>query len=197
MSAERFFRPFFDRVGAPPAMRRFVLEELSSPARAWHGLLHHALMLRALGKGDHAPGDMRRLILATLFHDIVYDARRADNEERSVEVAAAWLDPDDAAAVGPLILATKRHDLHADPPTRALLMADLNVLWTSSAALYGFYARGIRAEYAHVPDETYRVGRAAVLGALRDQLRAELDSARGSALDRNLDRELASLRAGT
>ena len=193
MKGERFFRPFFDAVDAPAPMRTFVLAELGSPTRHWHGLVHHALMLRAATRAEHDAVATRRLVLATLFHDIVYDATRGDNEEASAVTARAWLAGEEADAVAALILATKRHQLDTDPVTRTLLMADLAVLWTSSERLYAFYATGIRAEYAHVPDAAYRTGRAAVLRTLREQIAPELDVGQAACLTRNLDGEIGRL----
>lgn len=196
MRGGRFFRPFFERVGASDPLRRFVLTELGSRRRHWHGLLHHALMLRAIGRAGHDAVATRHLIWSALFHEIVYDAKRSDNEEASAMVARSWLHGAEADAVAALILATKRHDLATDPVTRTFLEADLAILWTSSERLYAFYADGIRAEYAHVPDTAYRAGRAAVLGKLRDQLMLSLDPTRATRLARNLDGEIARLAAG-
>ena len=196
MSAERFFAPFFDRVGAAPALRAFILTELASPTRHWHGLLHHALMLRAVVRADVEAADSKRLIRAVLFHDIVYDATRADNEEASAAVARQWLD-DDAGLVATMILATKRHDLTvADAVTRLLLEADLAILWTPSATLYDFYARGIRREYVHVADAAYRIGRAKVLDELEQTLRGSIDLPRRIRLTANLSRERQQLATG-
>ena len=187
MPGERFFAPFFAAVDAPPDLRRFILSELRAPSRHWHGLLHHALMLRQLARTPLAPNDRRRLIRAVLFHDIVYDATRSDNEEASAAVARAWVPAPEADAVTALILATKAHDLAAaDPLTRLLLEADLSVLWTPSASRYAFYARGIRAEYAHVPNAAYRAGRAAVLTKLEAAIRPAVDAERAAQLRRNL-----------
>ena len=193
MKGERFFRPFFDRVTAPDAMRATVLTELGAPSRHWHGLVHHALMLRAVTRAGHEEDATRRLVLATLFHDIIYDATRSDNEEASAAVAREWLAGKEADAVAALILATKRHDLDTDPVTRTLLMADLAVLWTPSARLYAFYADGIRAEYAHVPDAAYRAGRTAVLHRLMHDLAPRLAPGQAAALHRHLGGEIATL----
>lgn len=196
MREHRVFARSFDLVDAPVAMRAMILEELGSPARHWHGLVHHALMLRSLNRARFDQRVTRRLVLATLFHDIVYDARRSDNEEASANVAREWLVGEEADAVVALILATKRHHLATDPATRALLEADLAVLWTPSTRLYRFYADGIRAEYAHVPDPAYRAGRSEVLDRLQDQLTLHLDAARAGQLARNLETERARLAAG-
>ena len=71
MKEPAIFRRAFDAVATPPALRRFVLDELGSPARHWHGLPHHALMLRAIVRTGHDATNRRRLILTILFHDIV------------------------------------------------------------------------------------------------------------------------------
>jgi predicted metal-dependent HD superfamily phosphohydrolase len=176
-------------------MRAVVLGELSSPARHWHGLVHHALMLRAIAKADVTGAERRRLIQAVLFHDIVYDPRRSDNEEASAAVAERWMPRGDRAAVVALILATKYHRLDTDPVTRALLEADLGVLWTPSERLYVFYADGIRAEYAHVPDAAYRAGRSAVMTRLRDAVTPMLEDGRAARMRANIDRELRTLAA--
>lgn len=193
---DRFFAPHFDRVDAPPALREMVLEDLGSPARRWHGLLHHALMLRDIARAGIESEDRRRLILAVLFHDIVYDATRPDNEEASVEVMRRWVPRDEGDAVAALILATKHHDLDTDPLTRRFLEADLSVLWTPSARLYAFYAAGIRAEYGHVATQGYRDGRAAVLIGLRDGVSSRLNDRRRVTLGRNIEWELGALRDG-
>lgn len=193
---DRFFAPHFDRVEAPPALRVMIVDELGRPERRWHGVLHHALMFRNVARTGLGDQDRRRLTWAVLFHDIVYDATRSDNEEASVEVMRRWVSGKGAGAVAALILATKRHDLDTDPLTRRFLEADLGVLWTSSAQLYGFYADGIRAEYGHVADRDYRNGRAAVLTGLHDRVNPRLDDRRSAALGTNIDWELNGLREG-
>lgn len=198
MRGEGPFRRFFEEVDAPADLRGFVLGELSAPGRHWHGLLHHALMLRAIHRAGHRPAERRHLILAVLFHDIVYDAIRSDNEEASAAVARRWLVGAEADVVAALILATKAHDLAgADPVTRTLLEADLAILWTPSQPLYAFYADGIHREYAHVPDAAYRTGRAAVLTRLEAQLRPALDEARAQRLAFNLGGERTRLASDT
>lgn len=191
------FRRAFDTVHAPPALSAFILTELASSRRHWHGLLHHALMLRMVGRARVDPSDRRKLILAVLFHDIVYDATRTDNEAASALVAGRWLHGDEAEDIAALILATRHHDLAAaDPVTRVLLDADLAILWTPNEALYAFYAVGIRQEYAHVGDAAYRAGRRAVLDRLEQQLRPAIDPTEADRLALNLLRERADLASG-
>lgn len=107
------------------------------------------------------------LALAVWGHDLVYDPRRHDNEERSAEQFDAWLATQGAEVelrqnVRSLILATR----HSSPPlTReeALLVdADLSILGAPEQEFQA-YEEGIRREYAHVPALLYRVGRRKVL----------------------------------
>lgn len=187
---------WFAAVEAPAAVAAEVTVTLTGRDRHWHGLTHHVLMLEAVAAAAPDADARRRLIWATLLHDLVYDATASDNEERSAAHARALVPPPDRERVAAMILATKRHDLTAaDAETRILLTADLSVLW-SAPDLYAFYARDIRAEYAHVPADAYRAGRAAVLGHLEAALSDALDLPGRTALSRNLDWERDQLATG-
>ena len=72
------------------------------------------------------------------------------------------------ARVQALVLATADHQPGDDPDAALLSDADLSVLG-SDPRRYGAYRRAIRQEYAHLPDATYRLGRAAVLRAVLDR----------------------------
>lgn len=107
------------------------------------------------------------LTLAVWGHDLIYDARAVDNEERSASAFDHWLAAQGGSAelrqeVRALILATK----HSAPPVgraEALLVdADLAILG-ASAAEFVAYDAAIRQEYAHVPALLYRPGRKKVL----------------------------------
>ena len=192
--ARRFFAPFFDSVDAPAALRELILAALTEPSRHWHGPLHHALMLRAVMQTRPHRSERRLLILATLFHDIVYDAHRDDNEAASAALAREWLSGVEADTVAAMIMATRGHDLaDVDPVTRTLLLADLGILWTPNAALYRFYADGIRAEYRDVPIEAYRAGRSKVLRVIADALAPHLPLPDAAQLDRNVGGEIERL----
>ena len=142
----------------------FALPHYEEAGRAYHNSEHVRTMLAALeSRGVLTPA----LALAVWGHDLIYDARAGDNEERSAEVFDGWLVSQHAPAdlrkeIHALILATK----HAAPPaTRAealLVDADLAILG-ASAADFAAYDAAIRQEYAHVPGLLYRVGRKKVL----------------------------------
>ena len=134
--------------------------------------------------------------LAAWFHDAVYDGRD-DDEERSAQWAERALPAPYADEVARLVRMTAEHRPDADDVAGAALSdADLGIL-AAPRQRYDAYVAGVRADFAHVGDDDFRAGRAAVLRDLvgRGQLFStsharELweDAARG-----NLERELAAL----
>ncbi|MGW0436801.1 HD domain-containing protein [Micromonospora sp. NPDC003197] len=190
------------------AAGRELLDRWGEPQRHYHTVEHLAAVLAVVdqhAEQAHRPDLVR---LAAWFHDAVYDPRSPGdaNERTSAALATTILTdlgvPADATAeVARLVQLTAGH--HADPADRngALLCdADLAVLAQPSAE-YDRYAAAVRREYAHVPDDLFRVGRAAVLRQLLDlpmlyRLPALADRWEESARV-NLTRELAMLTSTT
>jgi predicted metal-dependent HD superfamily phosphohydrolase len=150
----------------PLETRRAVRDELlaayGSPGRSYHDQRHLAEVLdrlRDLGCDD------RVVLLAAWFHDAVYDGA-PDDEERS----AAWAERALPDSLGPevarLVRLTQSHrPADDDPAGQALCDADLAIL-ASPSERYAEYASDVRREYAHVPNEDFARGRAAVLTEL-------------------------------
>ncbi len=118
--------------------------------------------VRALAR---RPGEIS---LALWFHDAFYDPHRQDNEERSADWArASVVDADLPQAVADrvhaLVMATRHEQLPQDPDAQLLVDVDLASLGAEPAR-FDEDDLQIRAEYAHVPEEDYRVGRRRVLG---------------------------------
>ena len=67
-----------------------------------------------------------------------------------------------------ILLTTSHAPAPGDLPGALLCDADLAVL-AATAKRYTAYAAGVRAEYAHLGDEAFRRGRAAVLAALLER----------------------------
>ena len=134
--------------------------------------------------------------LAAWFHDAVYDGAD-DDEERSALWAEDALPPAYADEVARLVRMTVEHRPAADDHAGAALSdADLGIL-AAPRERYDAYVAGVRADFAHVDDEDFRAGRAAVL---RDLVgRAQLFSTPQArelwedAARANLERELAGL----
>ena len=134
--------------------------------------------------------------LAAWFHDAVYDGA-PDDEELSAQWAERALPATYADEVARLVRMTVDHRPAADDLAGEVLSdADLGIL-AAPAERYDAYVAGVRADFAHVADDDFGAGRAAVL---RDLLgRAYLfttpqarelweDAARA-----NVERELAGL----
>jgi predicted metal-dependent HD superfamily phosphohydrolase len=180
--------------------------------RHYHGIAHvdrvisdvELLLDRPLGAESSGPaidGDAVRL--AAWFHDVVYNPRSKAgvNEEASALLGAeAAVDlgftAAQAEAVARLIRATATHSgPDIDAAAAVLLDADLAILGAPADA-YAAYADGVRAEYAHVPDDGWRVGRAAVLRSFLDRpviYRTPQMTGREAQARANLATELAAL----
>ena len=169
--------------------------------RHYHTLQH---LRECLAQFDAAATLARRpaeVELALWFHDAVYDPQRQDNEERSADwarasVLAAGCAAKMAERVAGLVLATKSHQAPAGGADAALLLdIDLAILGAAPGR-FDEYERQIRAEYAHVPDDEFRTGRARVLRSFLERERIYLTDAFHDALEAraraNLERSLAS-----
>jgi predicted metal-dependent HD superfamily phosphohydrolase len=171
----------------------------AAPGRHYHNLAHIEDCLTALARVEHlSPLEREILFAAIWWHDVIYDATRADNEELSAQLAEAHVRKDIADEVGRLIRLTKTHDVARDDRLGAVLISiDLSILGAEPAR-YDAYAAAIRQEFIHVPEADYRAGRARVLGQFAARPVIFPDAAFAARYDRqareNLARELASLR---
>ena len=177
-----------------------------APGRFYHDQRHLNDCLRQLDAIEDLGDSERRLLRwAILWHDVIYDPRRGDNEELSAERAhrelvECGIDSEDADEVARIILLTKSHRAEASDRLGALLVSiDLSILG-SEPERYRAYVREVRSEYAHVSDDAWRAGRSAVLKSLltveplypNRVFRAELETQ----ARRNMEEELRTLSAG-
>jgi predicted metal-dependent HD superfamily phosphohydrolase len=162
-------------VDASLADRTFdeVQEHYAEPSRFYHTLDHIQSVLETVESlGGHSR-NVNAVRLAAWLHDVVYDSRASDNEERSAAYAERLcekLSIPEGRLVADLIVATKTHDAGGDADAHVLIDADLAILGTSES-LYRIYARQIRQEYAWVPEPEYRMGRRRVLQHFLDRPR--------------------------
>lgn len=175
----------------------------AEPHRRYHTVEHLDEVLAAVADLADLADDPRAVELAAVFHDAVYDAAAAPgvNEQASAELAVEVLGDDPAVReVVRLVLLTITHEVEPGDRNGAVLSdADLSILG-SSPERYDRYAADVRAEYAHVDDESWRAGRSGVLRRflarprlyLNDRVHDRLDAAARS----NLARELAALGGG-
>jgi predicted metal-dependent HD superfamily phosphohydrolase len=103
--------------------------------------------------------------LAAWLHDVIYDSKASDNEDKSAKYAERLcqeLSISDGPLVAPLILKIKTHVAGDDADAQVLIDPDLVILGTGEP-VYWKYAEQIRQEYAWVPEPDYRKGRRQVL----------------------------------
>jgi predicted metal-dependent HD superfamily phosphohydrolase len=168
--------------------------------RFYHNLNHIEAVLATIEQLRDLAENLTAVRLAGWLHDVVYDSRARDNEERSAEFAQTLLPalaiPDAITdSVRRLILCTKTHQTNG-PDSAVLLDADLAILGAPEAE-YAAYAAAIRREYAWAPEDAYRVGRRQVLETFlgREQIyfTPPMRQAREDQARRNLRQEIDSL----
>jgi predicted metal-dependent HD superfamily phosphohydrolase len=148
----------------PASLRETLEAAYADPARSYHDRQHLGEVLAHVDELLPADDPARvPVLLAAWFHDAVY-VGRGDDEERSAQLALSSLgDTDLGREVARLVRLTAAHrpadDDHAG---QVLCDADLGIL-AATPDRYASYARGVRKEYAHVPDAAFAAGRAAVL----------------------------------
>ena len=146
--------------------------DYAAPGRYYHDQRHLGDCLGQLDEIEDLSERGRRLLRwAILWHDVVYDPQRSDNEQLSAarasrELLDCGIDPAEASEIERLILLTKSHRADQGDKLGALLVSiDLSILGAEPER-YAAYAEAVRDEYAHVPDDAWRLGRSAVLEAL-------------------------------
>jgi predicted metal-dependent HD superfamily phosphohydrolase len=155
----------------PVAYGENLLGRWAEPHRRYHttdhllAVLDHAEALAAYAETPDA------VLFAAWFHDAVYRPDRSENEERSAALAEralteAGVDEALVAEVARLVRLTTDHDpVPGDRNGEVLCDADLAML-AGSPQGYAAYAAAVREEYAFVPDDAFRTGRAEVLRQL-------------------------------
>lgn len=205
------FKTLWDRtVGSDPADSWAALDDrYSEPARSYHNWAHVGAMLAGLdsvrGTDEFETVSFDEVELAIFFHDAVYDATAKDNEARSAALfrnlagANLIIGAPASMRIERMILATRTHEPSDEKATQLLLDLDLAILGSSSK-IYDAYVDAVRREYAFVPDDQWRLGRADVLSRFLDRQRiyqsAYFHGQRGHPARDNLQRELETLRGG-
>lgn len=213
--AKTYWFALMQELGVPTASSRAAWRNIEAayrePHRRYHVLKHLGQFLdhlKRFSEGSKAPVALR---LAVFFHDIVYDSRAKDNEERSAQLAEAFLKEHGldhlSYAVGTLIRATASHlaasqlKLDESKLTRAelwlFLDCDLLILAAKPRA-YSTYVVAVAYEYSHLPPHVFAKGRADFLAAFLKHEKIFHTEAVAALCEaqarRNLGSELKSLR---
>jgi len=189
----------------PAALEAQLRAAYASPPRAYHGFDH---VLEVLAHFHSVPrwDDPGSVALAILFHDAVYVAGRSDNEAASAQLMrdlvreTALAATCDLARVAALILLTARHGSLSyeacDHDTAHFLDCDMAILGAPPER-FRRYERQIAEEYAALPAQVYRAGRARFLTKLLASPRIYLSATFHERLERlardNLTAALAEL----
>ncbi len=153
--------------GGPLPTYQEVVSLYSQPHRHYHNIRHIAECLAEFDSTRCLARQPLAVELAIWFHDVVYDTRAPDNEEKSAElakqrIAASGGSADLCISVTALILATKTHDPGTHPDAPLLVDVDLSILG-QTAGRFQEYEAQIRREYEWVPHATFAAKRAEIL----------------------------------
>jgi predicted metal-dependent HD superfamily phosphohydrolase len=176
-----------------------LLDRWGEEHRKYHGRTHLLAVLEALDLLTEPERPPRTVLLAAWFHDAVYRGIAGEDEEASARLAEdrlrhAGLPDSEADEVGRLVRMTAEHRPDLGDHAAALLSdADLSVLGGNPEA-YGRYLSAVREDFAHIGDDDFAAGRAAVVRQLLE-LEPLFHTSRGrelwlAAARRNLQCEL-------
>jgi len=134
----------------------------STESRYYHTLSHLENIYNQLKPFQLTPA----IEFAIFYHDIIYNTKERDNEEKSALLARKRLKELGAREeirnkVYELIIETKKHESNS-LDTALFLDADIAILG-SKLKVYKIYMQNIRKEYSIYSDKEYQEGRYAVL----------------------------------
>lgn len=144
-----------------------IEKNYSGKGRYYHTLQHLDHLLNQLIAVKSEIKDWDVVLFTLYYHDIVYNSRKSDNEEKSAELAEERMKQISVPAevielCKKQILATKSHLTAMDQDTNYFTDIDLSILgqdWNT----YSDYYKNVRKEYAVYPDFLYNPGRKKVL----------------------------------
>lgn len=144
-----------------------IEKKYTSPSRYYHNLDHLEFLLVELNEVKSSLSDWDTLIFSIVYHDLIYNPLKSNNEERSAETASKRLHsigfPDVKIQMcSEIILATKKHVMSPDDNVNFFTDADLAILG-KDLITYQKYTNAVRKEYSMYPDLLYRPGRRKVL----------------------------------
>src|SRR5206468_3750552 len=110
--------------------REELVAAYTALGRHYHNLTHIEDCLGALARVENLSAVDREILSEAIWwHDVVYDATRAANEELSARLAEQHVREDIRQEVGRLIRLTKTHDVQPDDRLGAILISiDLSIL---------------------------------------------------------------------
>ena len=152
---------------------RKVIRSWKSWGRRYHTLEHLNACLRQFDEVRDLAQHPAEIELALWFHDAVYKTRKSDNEAKSAQWAADFLQSHGAASdvirrVSNLVLATAHSVGELTGDAALTVDIDLSILG-QTAEIYAQFERNVRREYWWVPKKRFIAGRTAILKSFLDR----------------------------
>lgn len=147
-------------------------EAYSQPHRYYHTWKHIEDMIMDLIDSQQSIESNfidDKLIIATVYHDFVYDPKANDNEEKSAkELLKNWKGSDnDLLIISSMIMSTKTH-IPSSELSEQFIKLDLNIFTKSLTEILN-YNKQIFKEYQFADWTKYHYGRLYVLNKLKQQ----------------------------
>lgn len=151
-----------------------LLKRWEEPHRAYHSKEHLYDLFRQI-EDDYQKCvisnlEKEKLELIALFHDIIYEPGRADNEERSANLLMSFCDNQNDSSILEIyeaILATANHE-NISPLSAIFNKYDMNIVERGFDELLE-WEHGIYQEYKSIGDDGYKKGRLQFLKSLPDK----------------------------
>ena len=177
-----------------------LVENYSEPHRKYHTMQHLEECFEHLQRARSLAERPLEVEVALWYHDLLYDTRRKDNEERSATAAwecatASGLPEEQAKRIHQLVMATVHDAVPVGRDASVLVDIDLAILG-AEVERFDEYEIQVREEYSWVPEPLYRSGRRKILQQFADResiynteyFRAELEARARSNIARSLAR---------
>jgi predicted metal-dependent HD superfamily phosphohydrolase len=159
-------RLFVDKQEVIDRIWKDIITHYTAKARHYHNLDHLEHIAGELMPLQPAFKDWNAVVLATAYHDIIYDPLKHNNEEKSATYAEKQLQglvrSQTLELCTELIMATKTHMKSPLGDINYFTDADLSILGADEET-YNQYTKQIRTEYHPYPDLIYKPGRRKVL----------------------------------
>ena len=135
--------------------------------RYYHTLSHLDNLLTQLTEVKVNIESWESILFTMFYHDIIYNALKSENEEKSAELAQKRMTQISVPNYiinncKTQIIATKKHLAYPESDTNYFTDADLSILG-QSLENYTTYSQNVRKEYSVYPDLIYNPGRKKVL----------------------------------
>ena len=178
---EKRFIVLLNRIGAKCNPREEfvkILSGYSEPQRHYHTLNHIKKCLDEFDSAKNLMDNPDLVEFAIWYHDIIYNPKAKDNEERSAELAYnickdAKLSKEFGKSIKRLILTTKHDNIPKEMDAKFLIDIDLSSLGGSTKEV-DENEENIRREYFFSSEEIYKEGRRKILQKFLDRERIYL-----------------------